>query len=97
MGVTSICKPAPIPYITEGMVISVYFRDEYGQNPKKISIHDENTLKKAIEMYQEQINKSGLSVRKAIYEPDQTTLPLGKKLKDLEINFLNTIIVYFCG
>ena len=90
----NICVAVPTEYITGGKVINLNFVEEEGKNPKKISIHDLNTLRKAIELYQEQINKSGLKIRKAIYEPNQTKLPLDSKLNELDINFFDNIIVY---
>ncbi len=90
----SMCASSQTEYITSGKIISLNFVEEEGKNPKKISIHEVNTLRKAIELYQEQINKSGLKIRKAIYEPNQTKLNLDTKLNELDINFFNNIIVY---
>lgn len=89
----NICKPKEIIYITEGKIISLNFRDENG-DMKKISIHEGNILRKAIEMYQEAINKSNSRIIKVVYEPDQTKLSLNKKISELNINFNETIIVY---
>ena len=84
-----------IEYITGGNVINVNFRDKEGDFKKTIRIHEVNSLRKAIMTYQETINKENLIIKKAIYEPDGTTLSLNTPLNELNINFTNTIIVYF--
>ena len=45
-------------------------------------------------MYQEQINKEGLNISKAVYEPDSSILPLNSRLCDMNIDFNNIIVVY---
>ena len=83
------------PYITGGKVVDLYFKldgEEYTK--KKITIHNANNLRKAIEMYQEVINKEDLEIKKAIYEPSNTKLNLDQNLNELDINFADTIIVY---
>ena len=82
-------------YIIGGNIVSLNFRAEDEVYTKKISLHDVNTLRIAIEMYQGQINKIGLSIKKAIYELDQTKLPLDQPLNTFNINFALPIIVYF--
>ena len=95
MGVSS-CSffPKEIPYVNEGIVIHVNFRYDDEKYLKSIRIHDKNTLRKAIQMYQEQINKEGLDISKAVYEPDSSTLPLNSRLCNLNIDFKNIIVVY---
>ena len=87
----NICKPKEIIYITEGKIISLNFRDENG-DMKKISIHEGNILRKAIEMYQEAINKTNSRIIKAVYEPNNTKLPLDKKISELNINYYETLL-----
>ncbi len=82
-------------YIIGGNVVSLNFRAEDEVYNKTISIHDVNALRKAIEMYQGKINKIGLIIKKAIYELDQTILPLDQPLNTFNINFALPIIVYF--
>ena len=94
MGLTSCNEPNRNPYLSSGNVITVNFRDETGEFQRSIKIHEENTLKKSIQMYQEQIAKINLHIKKAIYEPDSRELSLRTKLKDLNINFGGVIIVY---
>ena len=88
------CNQYPVEYVEDGNLLDIYFRENKEEYPKKITVHDENILRKAIEIYQEEINKNGLKIQKAIYEPDKSKLPLNKKLCELTINFSNTIIVY---
>ena len=90
----SMCKPKTTIYIQEGIVVNVNFRDHEGKNPKTIRIHEGNTLRKAIEMYQEQINKIGYKIMRAIYEPTQVKLNIDTKIKELNINLSDTIILY---
>ena len=82
-------------YIIGGNVVSLNFRAENEAYTKKTTLHDVNTLRKAIEIYQQQINKIGLSIKAAIYEVDQTNLPLDQTLNTFDINFAYPIIVYF--
>ena len=81
-------------YVISGKIINVNIRAEDKDYPRTIKIHDLNTLRKAIQIYQEQINKKNFKIKKAIYEPDQTILPLDKCLNELDINFSGNIIVY---
>ena len=90
-----ICIQVPHEYISDGKVINLNFRAEGEEYIKKISIHEMNTLRKAIEMYQELINKNELKIIKAVYEPDESNLSLNKKLNEFDIDFNNIIIVYF--
>ena len=94
MGLSSCNEPNRATYLTSGNVITVNFRDETGEFQRSIKIHEENTLKKSIQMYQEKIGKKNLHIKKAIYEPDSRELSLSTKLKDLNINFGDIIIVY---
>ena len=84
----------PVPYVTGGQVINVNIRADDQEYHKTIRIHEVNTLRRAIQTYQEQINKEHLKIKKAIYEPEQTILPLDKCLNELDINFSDNIIVY---
>ena len=86
--------PKESEYVNEGIVISVNFRYEDEKYLKRIRIHDKNTLRKAIQMYQELINKENLDISKAVYEPDSSTLPLNSKLCDININYNNIIVGY---
>ena len=90
-----IYNPVSEEYINGGKVIDLNFKTEDEEFIKKISIHEANTLRKAIEMYQELINKNGLRIKKAIYMPDESNLDLNKKLNEFDIDFKNIIIVYF--
>ena len=94
MGSLPCYGPRQVPYITGGQVISVNIRAEDQEYPKTIRIHEVNTLRKAIQTYQEQINKDHLKIKKAIYEPDQMMLPLDKCLNELNIDYNSVIIVY---
>ncbi len=95
MGLSSCFGPKEVPYKTGGNVINVYFRAETEERQKSIRIHEVNTLRKAIQTYQEQINKANLNIKKAIYEPNSKELSLDTPLNELEdINFNNVIIVY---
>ena len=94
MGLSSCFGPKQVPYINRGSVINVNFRAETERHQKSIKIHDENILYKAIQMYQEQIGKESLNIKKAIYSPDSTELSLDTKLRELDINFSDLIIVY---
>jgi len=93
--VAGIYTPVSEEYIIGGKVIDLNFKTEGEEFIKKISIHETNTLRKAIEMYQELINKNGLRIKKAIYMPDESNLDLNKKLNEFDIDFKNIIIVYF--
>ena len=84
----------PVPYVTGGQVINVNIRADDQEYHKTIRIHEVNTLRRAIQTYQEQINKENLKIKKAIYEPDQKILPLDTCLNELNVDFANTIIVY---
>ena len=84
----------PVPYETGGQVININIRAVDQEYPKTIRIHEVNTLRKAIQIYQEQINKENLKIKKAIYEPDQMMLPLDKCLNELNIDYNSVIIVY---
>ena len=95
MGCTGICSPVPEEYISDGKIIDINFRAEDEEFIKKISIHEVNTLRKAIEIYQDSINKNGLRIKKAVYEPNNSNLTLNKKLNEFDIDFNNVIIVYF--
>ena len=55
--VAGIYSPVSEEYINGGKVIDLNFKTEGEEFIKKISIHEANTLRKAIEMYQEQIIK----------------------------------------
>ena len=90
-----IYTPVSEEYINGGKVIDLNFETEDEEFIKKISIHEANTLRKAIEMYQELINKNGLRIKKAIYMPDESNLDLNKKLNEFDNDFKNIIIVYF--
>ena len=94
MGTSSCLIDNVDEYIPRGKVITLNLRLESEQFSKKINCHDQNSLKKAIEMYQEEINQKGINIKKAIYEPSQLNLSLGKKLCLFDIDFRNTIIVY---
>ena len=94
MGVLPCFETRTVSYITKGNVISVNIRAEDQEYSKPIRIHEVNKLRKAIQLYQEQINKKHLKIKKAIYEPEQRVLPLDKALNELEINFSSNIIVY---
>ena len=94
MGLSSCNEPNRDQYVSSGNVITMNFRVETGEFQRSIKIHEENTLKKSIQMYQEQIGKKNVRIKKAIYEPDSKELSLSTKLKDLNINFADVIIVY---
>ena len=94
MGSLPCYNSRPIPYETGGIVIDVNLRAEDQEYSKIIKIHEVNTLRKAIQLYQEQINKENLRIKKAIYEPDQKILPLDKCLNELNLDFTKVIIVY---
>ena len=60
---------------------------------KSIRIPDANTLRKAIIIYQEQINKENLYIKKAVVENDLTELPLDTPLNEMNFDFNHVIIV----
>ncbi len=77
-----------------GNIVFVNFRDQEGKNPRQISIYDENVLRKAIEIYQQQLNKPDSKIMKALYEPTKEKLSIETTIKDLGINLYSDIIVY---
>ena len=81
--------------INTGKVINVNFRADTEDYDKKICVYESNTLREAIQIYQTQINKGNLKIKKAIYEPDSTELNLDTLLNELNINFSHTILVSF--
>ncbi len=94
MGSSSCFESKTIEYIPRGNVITLNFRLETEQSHKKINCHDQNSLRCAIGMYQKEINKEDINIKKAIYEPDQLNLNLDKKLNQLDIDFREQIILY---
>ena len=83
-----------VQYISKGNIITINIRADTEQYIKSIKIHEENTLRKAIQMYQEIINKENLEIKKAINEKDSMKLELDVPLKELNIDNSTTVIVY---
>ena len=81
--------------INTGRVINVNFRADTEDFDKKITVYESNTLREAIQVYQEQINKEKSKIKTAIYEPDSTELNLDTPLNELNINFFHTILLTF--
>ena len=79
---------------TDGLLINVYFRAENDTHARTVHIHDENSLRVAIQVFMRNTGKVG-RIKKAIYELNSKTLNLNSKLKDLNIDFSSNIIVYF--
>ena len=94
MGSSSCFGPKIVQYINKGNIISINIREDTQEHMRTIKIHDENTLRKAIQMYQEQINKENLNIKKAINENDSMKLELDVPLKDLNFDYSGIIIVY---
>ena len=85
--------PKQVLYISGGNVIKINIRADTEDYQKQIRIHEVNTLRKAIIIYQEQINKDNLYIKKAINENDLTELPLDTPLNEMNIDFTHVIIV----
>ena len=79
--------------IITGKVINVNFRADTEDCDKRITVYEYNTLREAIQTYQENIHKENLKIKRAIYEPDSTELNLDTPLNLLNINFNHTIFV----
>ena len=76
------CSGVP-KYSPTGSIIDVSFTAE-NNYVNKIQVHDDNTLGKAVELYQETTNKLEFPVVGVYYENKK--LPLGKKLRVLSEN-----------
>ena len=81
----------------KGEVIKVNLRDEEEDYQRTMIMYGKNTLRQAIEKYQKLINKVNFKIQKAIYEPNQSKLPLDKCLNRMDIDYSCTIIVFFCN
>ena len=90
---TSCFGPKRVPYVSEGNIIKVNIRADTENYQKQIRIPDANTLRKAIIIYQEQISKENLYIKKAVIENDLTELPLDTPLNEINIDFNRVIIV----
>ena len=90
---SSCFGPKQVPYVSEGNVIKVNIRADTENYQKSIRTPDANTLRKAIIIYQEQINKENLYIKKAVVENDLTELPLDTPLNEMNFDFNHVIIV----
>ena len=90
---SSCFGPKQVSYVSRGNVIKVNIRADTEDYQKQVRIHDENTLRKAIIIYQEQINKDNLFIKKAVVENDLNELPLDTPLNEMNIDFNHVIIV----
>ena len=90
---SSCFGPKQVPYVSEGNVIKVNIRADTEDYQKQVRIQDANTLRKAILIYQEQINKENLYIKKAVIENGLNKLPLDTPLNEMDIDFNHVIIV----
>ena len=97
MGV-SLCsqwkEEKDIPYDSNGNIIILNFRTNEESYGKPISIHDENILKKAIQLYRQSLGKNN-KIKDAVYELTSSKLNLYSKINELNIDYSGTILVTF--
>ncbi len=97
MGV-SLCsqwkEEKDIPYDSNGNIIILNFRTNEESYEKPISIHDENILKKAIQLYRQSLGKNN-KIKDAVYELTSSKLNLYSKINELNIDYSGTILVTF--
>ena len=83
------------PYLQEGPVVIINFKTENDSWAKPISIHNENSLKTAIQLFKQAIGFPDRKIKKAVYGKDGSELNLKQKISELNIDFSSDIIVYF--
>ncbi len=88
-------KEGPVEYVSSGSIVILNFITPDATWARPISLHDENILKKGIQMFQESIGMTERRIKRAVYEPNNIELNLNKKINELDINYASNIIVYF--
>ena len=88
-------KKGPGTYVQKGSIVIIKFITPEMTHPKPISIHDENTLAIALEMFQNTIGLPGRKIKKVAYEGDYSPINVKKTIRELNIDYVKNLTVFF--